>query len=141
MSMKPEGGKAFNTKSMDKGTRARVTISGGFEKEWEEDGVSKTKKCLSFDGTDKYLQLNVGNANAVSHLSGGSWDVDDWRGLTIVLWHDPTVMFGDKVVGGVKVLDKDGKNPFAVPDKPIEDVSVSEAPVYASAEDDDDIPF
>lgn len=56
----------------------------------------------------KPLCLNAGNAKILKGFSGGSAFVEDWGGISIQLYIDPTVMFAGEVTGGVRI------NPNAV---------------------------
>jgi len=51
----------------------------------------------------KPLCLNAGNAKVLKGFSGGSSFVEDWGGITIMLYIDPSVMFGGEVTGGVRI--------------------------------------
>ncbi len=67
------------------------------------------------------------------HHINGSGDTDDWPGTKIVLFKDPSVMYGGKMVGGIRcrapktaVHPEADPAPSASPSKPLQD---------------DDIPF
>lgn len=51
----------------------------------------------------KPLVLNATNSKVMKHLSGGSSFVEDWHGITIGLYIDPSASFGGEVTGGVRI--------------------------------------
>ncbi len=61
-----------------------------------------TKPVLHFREADiKAMVLNVTNADAISEGYGD--ETDAWVGKTIVIYHDPSIKFAGKKVGGVRV--------------------------------------
>jgi hypothetical protein len=92
------------------------------------------KWCLTFAESDKPLVLNSTNIQLCERVFGSD-DTDQWIGKKVVLYTDPNVSFGGKVVGGIRV--RAPKPPkAAAPAKP--------APVPAPVTDeldDSDIPF
>lgn len=56
-----------------------------------------------FNESIKPLVLNAGNSKIMKNLSGGSAFVEDWGGLTIRLYIDPTASFGKEITGGVRI--------------------------------------
>lgn len=59
------------------------------------------KWCLFFQETDKPLVLNSTNIHICEQVFGSD-DTDDWIGK-IVLYVDPNVTFGGKLVGGIRL--------------------------------------
>jgi len=51
----------------------------------------------------KPLCLNAGNSKILKGFSGGSSFVEDWGGITIRLYIDPTASFGGTITGGVRI--------------------------------------
>ena len=51
----------------------------------------------------KPLVLNATNSKVMKSLSGGSSFVEDWHGITVSLYIDPTASFGGEVTGGVRI--------------------------------------
>jgi len=51
----------------------------------------------------KPLCLNAGNSKIMKNFSGGSSFVEDWGGISIQLYIDPTVSFGGEITGGVRI--------------------------------------
>ena len=56
-----------------------------------------------FNENIKPLVLNAGNAKIMKGFSGGSAFVEDWGGISIQLYIDPTVSFGGEITGGVRI--------------------------------------
>lgn len=61
-----------------------------------------------FEENIKPLVLNATNSKTMKALSGGSSFVEDWAGITIGLYIDPSASFGGEITGGVRI------NPNAV---------------------------
>jgi hypothetical protein len=61
-----------------------------------------------FNESIKPLVLNAGNAKIMKGFAKGSSFVEDWGGIAIQLYIDPTVSFGGEITGGVRI------NPNAV---------------------------
>lgn len=57
--------------------------------------------CLHFAELEKPLVLKPVNGQLIG-AALGSIDFDDWIGKQIVLFTDPTVMMGQKMVGGIR---------------------------------------
>jgi hypothetical protein len=70
-----------------------------------ENGRKLGKKmlCLRFEGKKKVLRLNSGNLRIIQRNIGNV--TKDWVGKEINLYADPTVKFGGKEVGGIKIRD------------------------------------
>ena len=60
------------------------------------------KWTLSFDELDKPMVLNSTNIHMCAKACASD-DTDDWTGKKIVLYEDPNVSFGGKLVGGIRV--------------------------------------
>ena len=56
-----------------------------------------------FQENIKPLVLNATNSKVMKHLSGGSAFVEDWSGITVGLYIDPSASFGGEVTGGVRI--------------------------------------
>jgi hypothetical protein len=56
-----------------------------------------------FNEPIKPLVLNATNSKTMKNLSGGSSFVEDWAGITVQLYIDPTAAFGGEVTGGVRI--------------------------------------
>ena len=59
-----------------------------------------------FNEDIKPLCLNAGNAKTLKNLSGGSAFVEDWAGIVLQLYIDPSVSFGGEITGGVRINPK-----------------------------------
>ena len=76
-----------------------LTISG-----WHEDNVGnppEPRDILDFEETDKGLVLNNTKKRQVA-AALGIFEMNEWAGHKIVLEQDPTILMGNKVVGGIK---------------------------------------
>lgn len=51
----------------------------------------------------KPLVLNATNSKAMKFLAGGSSFVEDWAGIPVQLYIDPTASFGGEITGGVRI--------------------------------------
>lgn len=56
-----------------------------------------------FNENIKPLVLNAGNSKIMKVLSGGSSFVEDWSGIPVKLYIDPSAKFGGEVTGGVRI--------------------------------------
>ncbi len=76
-------------------------------------GVEKTNVAPAGEKTDekytmlfqedlKPMVLNSTNGSLIARFLGSD-DSDDWIGKQIVLYHDPSVTFAGKLVGGIRV--------------------------------------
>jgi hypothetical protein len=89
-------------KKEDVGRGLLLTIKG-----WHEENVAmenqppELKYCLDFVESEKPLVLNIVNGQLIAQFLGSD-DLDDWTGKKIVLFTDPTVMMGQKMVGGIR---------------------------------------
>ena len=119
-------------KQGDVGTGVLWTVHGVERVNVAKEGAEPEYKwAMSFAECDKPLVLNSTNIQ-LSERIFGSDDTDEWVNKKIVLYTDPNVSYGGKVVGGIrvrapKVAAKVAKP--APPPPPVEDLT------------DDDIPF
>ncbi len=67
-----------------------------------ENQAPEMKWALYFNELDKPLILNQTNGMMIEVITGSD-NFDDWIGKQIVLFDDPNVMFGGKMVGGIRV--------------------------------------
>lgn len=100
---------------------ALVTISHLDQQEVNDgDGKKELKWCLHFAEFDKPLILNPTNTNLCA-LACGSEESDEWHGKKVVLYTDPTVSMGGKLVGGLRIRprrDQPQPAPAARPAQP-----------------------
>ena len=60
------------------------------------------KYAMSFDELDKPMVLNPTNIHLTAQVCN-SEETEEWIGKSIVLYTDPTVTFGGKITGGIRV--------------------------------------
>lgn len=66
------------------------------------------KWALTFLEDLKPLVLNQVNGETIAEIAK-SEEFDDWAGTKIVLYNDPTVKFGIKTIGGIRVRAPKGQ--------------------------------
>lgn len=90
-------------KRADVGAGKLVTITG-CEKQnvAKKDEKAEYKWTLSFEELEKPLVLNKTNSELIAMISGER-NSDNWSGVRVVLYDDPTISFGGKLVGGIRV--------------------------------------
>lgn len=112
------------------------------------------KWAISFVEADKPMVLNSTNAQLIS-AALGSEETDNWIGKKIVLYNDPTISFGGKVIGGIRCRApkiKAGPAPAAQPltrapaaaPAPVPAPVPASLPAAAAAAggvEEDDVPF
>jgi hypothetical protein len=106
------------------------TVQGVEKVNVAKDGAEPDYKwALSFEESDKPLVLNATNIQLCERIFASD-DTDDWTGKRVVLYVDPNVSYGGKIVGGIRVR---APKKTAPPAKP--------APPPVQELTDDDIPF
>lgn len=95
--------KYYGKADFQDGERVRVTIARFSQERFEKpDGAEQEKWVLWFHESEKGLSLNQVNREHLIALM--KTDVmEDWIGQALVLYVDPTVMMGAKMVGGIRV--------------------------------------
>ena len=79
-----------------------VTITGDDKVNVALEGVDpEYRYVLTFKELEKPLVLNTTNGQIITAIVG-SENSDDWLGRKIVLYKDPNVSFGGKLVGGIR---------------------------------------
>lgn len=68
----------------------------------KQGAPEELKWCLHFDEVEKPLVLNSTNGQIIASITK-SEETDNWVGHKIVAYDDPTVSFGGKLVGGIRV--------------------------------------
>lgn len=68
----------------------------------KKDEAEELKWCLYFAEVDKPLVLNRTNSELIAMISNER-NSDNWGGVKVVLYDDPTISFGGKLVGGIRV--------------------------------------
>lgn len=93
----------------DPGDAAIVTfVAIGQKNVAKEDEEAEMKWCAKFREFQKPMVLNGTNLKLAS-MAIGSPNTEDWIGKTIELYHDPSITFGDKLVGGLRFRKSGGK--------------------------------
>ena len=117
-------------KQSDVGGGMLFTVSGCTRHNVAVQGAEpELKWCLEFSESDKPLVLNATNLQLCEQIFGSD-DTDHWMGKKVVLYTDPNVSYGGKLVGGIRV--RAPKVKAAPVQKP--------QPVQPD-DDDDSIPF
>lgn len=102
-------------KKEDVGEGTVCTIEGVSQENVAKEGADPEMKwCLHFTNLDKPLVLNTTNMQLIAKFLK-SEDTDDWEGKKIILYDDPSVSFGGKLTGGIRVREfkvKTEKEPF-----------------------------
>ena len=88
-----------------------------------DDDELEMKWAIKFKEFPKPMVLNGTNMKLAA-MCLGSKQTEDWTGKQIELYHDPSITFGDKLVGGLRFRKSGGKVRPA-----------------AQGVDEDDIPF
>ncbi len=89
-------------KKEDCGPGILVTIRGDEMINVAQEGAPEEHKlCLRFDETDKPMVLNSTNAQIIARIVGSD-ETENWVGHKVVLYNDPGVSFGGKVLGGIR---------------------------------------
>lgn len=87
----------------DVGRGTLATISTVREENVAKEGAPEELKwCAHFDELEKPMVLNWTNLQLIARIAGDD-DSDNWKGVKIVLYDDPNVSFGTKIVGGIRV--------------------------------------
>jgi hypothetical protein len=66
-----------------------------------ESEPEKLRWVLYFNEAEKGLVLNATNGQIIAQFTG-SEETDHWLGQKVVLYDDPSIMFGGKAVGGIR---------------------------------------
>lgn len=104
----------------------------GIEEIKGDDGKER-KLVAHFVGKEKGLVMNRTTCEAMEAISGTD-DYDHWAGVVVVLFVDPTVKFGHKTVGGIRVKAPSVRAAAPPPPPPPSREDVASVT-------DDDIPF
>lgn len=111
----------------DVGKGLLVTISHWEEVNMAQDNKPKDMKYVLFFREDhKPMSLNYTNGSIIGQIAGTN-DLDEWAGTKIVLFVDPSIMFGTKRVGGIRArAPKNQPSPSVLPDNepPVSDADV-----------------
>ncbi len=100
------------------------------------DEKAEMKWTLEFQETDKPMVLNKTNAELVAMISNER-NSDNWGGVKVVLYDDPSISYGGKLVGGIRVRAPRGQ---ASQRAPIAKPQANQLPDDEGG-GEDDIPF
>jgi len=113
-------------KQNDVGKGVLATIASCDQQNVAMEGAgAEMKWCLHFRELEKPLVLNSTNIQLCAQICKSD-DTDEWIGKRVVLYVDPNVSYGGKLVGGIRVR---APKPNAAPPPPPMDI------------EDDSIPF
>lgn len=120
----------------DVGRGMLVTIRSLSQENIAKSGAPEELKwVIHFDECEKPLVVNSTNAQIIAQITKQD-DTDSWPGHKIVLYDDPSVSFGGKLVGGIRV-----RAPRTLTPAPAPKIAPSPAPQPQSAQEDDSVPF
>lgn len=92
-----------------------VTIKGYKQVDVAREGADPEYRwALIFNELDKPMTLNLTNGQIIAAITGSD-ELNDSIGHKIVLYRDPNVMFGRKLVGGIRCR---APKPTQEPDAP-----------------------
>jgi hypothetical protein len=111
------------------GKAIKVVIESVDLEEIKDQDTGKTEKKLvmHFQGKDKTLIVNKTNCETLEQITGTD-DYDAWGGWQVVLFSDPTVKFGGKTVGGLRI-------------RAVSSAVKPPPPPVVEEEEDDPVPF
>jgi hypothetical protein len=92
-------------KKEDVGEGALVTIRGVSQENVAKEGAEiEMRYVLHVEEYEKPMVLNSTNGQLIAQITGISDNIEvGWRGWKIVLYNDPSVSFGGKLMGGIRV--------------------------------------
>ena len=100
----------------DVGAGVLVTIKEIYQDNTAKEGAPEELKwVMSFHELDKPMVLNSTNGQIIAQIVG-SEETNDWAGHKVVLYDDPNVSFGGKLVGGIRT--RAPRNTKPAPAKP-----------------------
>jgi hypothetical protein len=112
----------FLTRS-DVGKGVLATIRGDVYQEnvAKEGAPEDLKWVIEFEELEKPMVLNSTNGQLIAHITK-SEESENWRGHKVVLYDDPSVSFGGKLVGGIRIRAPKGPK-LIVPGSPAFDAN------------------
>ena len=109
-----------------------------------EGQKERMRWCVWFKNVDKPLVLNSTNGQLIAKITG-SEDSDRWAGAVVEIYNDPTISFGGKIVGGIRVRPHRRVTGAAVPASKPRTAPQPQAQPPADfdpgQDGDDDVPF
>ena len=80
-----------------------LTISGiTVENLAKDNEPAENKWIVHFSENYKPMVLNKTNAELIAHVTG-SRETDGWTGSKVTLFNDPSISFGGKLTGGIRI--------------------------------------
>lgn len=79
-----------------------------------EGDPAEMKWCIWFNESSKPMSLNSVNSQLIAQITR-SEETDDWPGHKIVLYNDPSVSYGGKLIGGIRVRAPRNQQPAKQP--------------------------
>ena len=67
-----------------------------------QDEPVEMKWLVHFEEFEKGMVLNTTNINALAKACGSD-DTDDWGGKEVIVYVDPTIGYGGKTTGGLRI--------------------------------------
>lgn len=128
-------------KKEDCGQGILVTIKGLSQENMAMEGdPQELKWVLHFMENIKPMALNSTNAQLIAQVAQ-SEETDDWPGKKIVLYSDPSISFGGKLVGGIRVRAPRNQPPKPMMANPAPPPQPVRGPAAEGGVADEDIPF
>lgn len=130
----------------DVGQGVLVTIGEIYQENIAKEGAPEELKwCVRFPECEKPFVLNSTNGQIIAGIVK-SEETDDWAGHKIVLYDDPNVSFGGKLVGGIRVRAPRNQParsaaPHAAAPAPRAPAPVSPAAPQPSEPENPEVPF
>lgn len=105
-------------KKEDCGDGILVTIRDVTQENVAKEGSPADMKwAIHFAETDKPMICNSTNGQIIAKITG-SEETDNWAGSKIVLYNDPSITFGGKLMGGIRARAPRGQAAKAAPARP-----------------------
>ena len=73
-----------------------------------KDDAPEMKWCVTFSESEKPMVLNRINGELIAMITGER-NSDNWSGHKVVLYDDPAISYGGKLVGGIRVRAAKGQ--------------------------------
>jgi hypothetical protein len=106
----------------------------------KEEDPPELKWCVHFAETAKPMVLNRTNAQLIAQIAQ-SEETDNWSRTKVVLYNDPSISFGGKLTGGIRVRAPRVKTPPAGQAQAAPVPLPPPATPTLPAEPEDDVPF
>ena len=128
-------------KKEDCGPGILVTIKSVTEENVAKEGAPPEEKwCIHFNELEKPMVLNSTNGQLIAAITGQD-DTDNWTGHKVVLYNDPTVSFGGKIMGGIRVRAPKGRAAATAKPAPKPSAPAPTPAAEPEGEDSDSVPF